>query len=78
MIPINKAPLFAFKNKDDINRSQTVGCYHCLAVFESKDIKEYTDEGETVLCPKCGIDSVLPEIDQDILKKINLFFFKKS
>jgi hypothetical protein len=28
-------------------------------VFEFKDIREWTDDGQTALCPSCGVDSVI-------------------
>lgn len=72
--PINKAPLFAFKNRVDIEQQNMVGCYSCLHIFEVKDIKDYTDDGKTVLCPRCATDAVLPCSDNDDLKKIHDYF----
>lgn len=67
----------AFKNKHSISQTKTVGCYHCLSVFESSEIKNYTDQGETVLCPHCDTDTVVPTASVSQLKKINEFFLKK-
>lgn len=36
------------------------GCYFCLTVFDGGTVAEWTDAGETALCPRCGIDAVLP------------------
>jgi len=49
-----------FKNKAAILEHDQCGCYFCIEVFETKDITEWADGGETALCPKCGIDSLLP------------------
>lgn len=58
-----------FKNRVMIEQSIICGCFFCLATFSSGEIKEWTDEslyfseehGQTALCPKCGVDSVLPD-----------------
>jgi hypothetical protein len=45
-------------------RAAICGCYYCLATFPSGDIHEWRDDSQTAVCPRCGIDSVLPdEID---------------
>src|SRR5262245_50647288 len=40
-------------------RSGLCGCFCCLDVFEFEDVREWTDGGQTALCPSCGIDSVI-------------------
>jgi len=52
-----------------ILESKICGCFYCLATFEPSEIDEWTDFqtqdgkktelGQTALCPKCGIDSVI-------------------
>lgn len=37
-----------------------VGCFYCITIYGSSEIKEWIDGGQTALCPHCGIDSVLP------------------
>lgn len=60
----------SFKNRKLIEKSGTpvypgksipafCGCYYCCRTFSASEIKEWTDRGETALCPKCGIDSVV-------------------
>ena len=45
----------------------------------SKEINEYTDGEETVLCPKCHVDAILPHItDKEELKKIHNFWLEKQ
>lgn len=36
------------------------GCFHCLQVFEADEVMDWIDDGETPLCPLCGMDTVLP------------------
>ena len=38
------------------------GCFYCGATFLPAEITDWVDGGDvTALCPKCGIDSVLPD-----------------
>jgi hypothetical protein len=41
-----------------IRRSTRVGCFYCLATFPSTEV---VDNHDYAWCPRCGIDSVLPE-----------------
>lgn len=45
-----------------IEISQLCGCYYCVNLFYPSDIKEWVSDipGDTAICPKCGIDSVVP------------------
>ena len=59
------------EHRAEIEASTICGCFYCLATFEPSDIGEWvgapkdpvtgapTGEGETALCPHCGIDAVL-------------------
>jgi len=61
----------ASEHRAEIEASTVCGCFYCLATFEPSDIGEWVDapkdpvtgaptgEGETALCPHCGIDAVL-------------------
>jgi hypothetical protein len=42
-----------------IESSAHCGCFYCLAVYPPSAIREWVDGGETALCPRCGIDSVI-------------------
>jgi hypothetical protein len=44
-----------------IERSKLVGCFYCRQTFPPSEIKGWIDDGETAVCPKCGIDSILPD-----------------
>ncbi len=60
------------------------GCFHCLAVFAPAEIDDWVDvpvgatEGATALCPRCGIDAVLPlgpGIDGAFLERMKARWF---
>lgn len=59
MIVERQLPLFSMRNKNLQSISNNAGCYYCCKIFESKSVINYTDEGETALCPHCGIDAVI-------------------
>jgi hypothetical protein len=60
----------SFKNKENLKKSKTCGCYYCGAIYSPKQIKEYCDRGRTAICPFCGIDSVLPSCEVELTKEL--------
>lgn len=66
-------------NRKEIETSKLCGCYYCLDIFFSREILEWCDKGETALCPKCGIDSVIGDTDviitEQLLKKMKKHWF---
>jgi len=50
-------------------RSKSAGCFYCLAIFPPSEITAWVNDpptmglrdGRTALCPRCGIDAVLPD-----------------
>lgn len=63
---------YSFNNKNLILKSNKCYCFHCLKSSESKEIIEYTSDN-TAICPKCGIDSILPDIlflDENFINKL--------
>lgn len=80
MVDIRHAAKFAMYNKKEVLKSIICGCFHCLAVFDPKEIKEWTDNEETAVCPFCYVDAILPEtddihLDKDMLSKLNAYWF---
>lgn len=49
----------SYKNINSIVKSNQCGCYNCTKTFTPDMIGEYIDNGQTAVCPYCGIDSVL-------------------
>lgn len=39
--------------------SEYAACYDCLNEFSPSDIEYWCDNGETALCPYCGLDFVI-------------------
>ena len=52
------------KHRAEIEASSGCGCFYCKNTFAPGEIVEWTDTdnagvGQTALCPRCGIDSVI-------------------
>lgn len=47
-------------HRDEVLASNYSGCFYCISTFSPDMIKEWIDNDQTVLCPFCGIDSVIP------------------
>lgn len=67
-------------HRDVMEKSATAGCFYCLAVFPPTEVKEWIDGQTTALCPKCGIDSVIPStpefpVDEDVLRQMEAHWF---
>ncbi len=56
---IADAHAHSINHRAEIEASGSCGCFYCMRVFDRQQIEEWTDEGQTALCPHCGIDSVL-------------------
>jgi hypothetical protein len=63
MIPtpgdLERAHKRSIYHRAEILGSGLCGCFGCLETFEPRVIEEWTDKGDTALCPFCGIDSVI-------------------
>lgn len=70
---------YSRRNKIYLENSNTCGCYFCLNIFDPKEIIEWTDEGETAICPKCHVDSIVGdstlEINHKFLEEASKYWF---
>ena len=77
---IRHATKYAFKNRQTLANSDHCGCYFCLKIFNPTEIKEWTDEGETALCPFCEVDAILAneadcKISKEFLQTLHDYWF---
>ncbi len=83
---LEKAHKHSISNQELLMRSETAGCFFCCEPVEIAAIKWHEEKrGEvagtaTALCPKCGIDSVLPSaagvpVDEDFLNEMHKRWF---
>jgi hypothetical protein len=81
---------FSSKHRDLLATSEFAGCFYCGARFDPNEVMDWvdglqvetgsTDDGITALCPRCGIDAVLPSAapirwDASLLDEMNQHFF---
>ena len=80
MLNIRQAAKFAMHNKKELLNAVICGCFHCMTIFDPKEIKEWTDENDTAICPFCNNDAILSEtddihLDKETLNKLNVYWF---
>lgn len=47
-------------------------CFHCFGYVEPEEIREYIDQGQTPVCPLCGVDSLIQgKHSQEELQRIH-------
>lgn len=76
----SRSTKLSMKNRNALQASNTCGCYSCLNKFDTNEIVQWTDNNQTAICPKCNIDSVLPQptdldLTHDNLKIIHDYWF---
>lgn len=67
---------FSIRHRQEILDSYVCGCFYCQAMFVPAEIARWCDEGQTALCPECGIDSVIGaasglRVDPDFLQRMH-------
>jgi hypothetical protein len=67
-------------HRETLRQSEVCGCFYCLRIFPPSEIEHWTDDDDTALCPKCGIDSVIGSvsgypIDREFLQKMHDHWF---
>ncbi|MBW1854524.1 MAG: cytoplasmic protein [Deltaproteobacteria bacterium] len=76
---------YSSNHRKDVLSSKICGCFYCLKIFEPNEVFDWIDEsekgiGQTALCPKCGIDSVIGSnsgfpITSEKKKKMRRYWF---
>jgi hypothetical protein len=83
--PIRAAHAHSSGHRREILGSTICGCFYCCSKFPPSEIVEWIDEhqtgeGQTALCPRCGIDSVIGDrsgfdISDDFLSAMKAYWF---
>ena len=76
-LDIVTAHAYSSYNAGEIAIGKRVGCFNCLKISEPKDIKEGTDDNQTAICPKCGIDSMIADTSGYTIDRIFLSLMEK-
>ena len=79
LIKLHKCEIY---NREKIENTDLCGCFYCKKTFQPNEIKQWTDEGQTAICPKCGVDSIIYNnseyiITQEDLEILNKYYFCK-
>jgi hypothetical protein len=93
---LNRADLesihhYSARHRDLLQRSDRAGCFYCQGMFAPSEVVDWVDgiqpdtgdtaEGVTALCPRCGIDAVLPSaapiaLSPTLLAAMHCYFFE--
>ena len=73
----------AINNRQQIKVADTCGCFYCKQIFYAGDVTEWTDDGNTAICPHCGVDSVICNekdyvVTPEDLELLNKYYFKHT
>ena len=84
---------YSSNHRESVLASDVCGCFYCLSIFSPSEIEDWVDaredetniseKGQTALCPRCGIDSVLGSasgypITREFLQKMNDHWFQRT
>jgi predicted esterase YcpF (UPF0227 family) len=81
---IQHAHMYSIYNESSIKKSHMCGCFYCGKVFPSELVEdfaiEFSENGDTGICPYCMIDSVLAgadwkDLSPEFLKKMKEYWF---
>jgi hypothetical protein len=57
---IDALHLLSSHHVDLLQEYKLLGCFSCMAMISLKDVEEFTDRGQTALCPHCSVDAIIP------------------
>ena len=58
-LDLGAAHKHCIRHRAELEASEICGCFYCLSTFPPAAITEWTDDGQTALCPNCPVDAVL-------------------
>lgn len=74
---LKNAHKYSSYHKEQLSNAKHCGCFYCTRIFDPKEIVDWCDNGQTAVCPYCGIDSILPENDAFPISKEFLMQMRK-
>jgi hypothetical protein len=69
-------------HKQELLVSASCGCFYCQRVFASSEVEDWCDDGNTALCPYCGIDALIGDVssfpitDPSFLRAMHQYWFE--
>lgn len=74
-------PTLSSKNKEAVlaEPSGICSCYFCVRIHQVSLITTTVDDGQTVLCPHCDVDAVVPgNVPEAVLRRACEYWFTKK
>jgi hypothetical protein len=82
---LRDAHKFCRANRGTLEKSTLAGCFYCKEIYPANEIEEWVNDkaGQTALCPKCMIDSVIGdasgiELNADFLNAMHEMWFERT
>lgn len=77
---LKKLHTYSVYNRNLIAVAGKCYCFHCKATVNGREIVRYADQGQTAICPKCGIDSIIPDsidenVNEETIAEMNEYWF---
>ena len=77
---LKKLHAYSSHNRALVEGARQCHCFYCRATVDASEVVDYTDNGQTAICPKCGIDSILPDsiedtLNADTIAEMNEYWF---
>lgn len=71
---------YSSNNRSLVAVSDKCYCFYCKQSMYRGEIEDYADNGQTAICPKCGIDAVIPDsieedVDESIIEEMHEYWF---
>jgi hypothetical protein len=75
-----KAHEHSRRNRAELQASHMCRCFYCFGIYPPSEITEWTDDGQTAICARCPVDSVIGSasgypIDAEFLKRMHDHWF---
>lgn len=71
---------YSSHNRKWVDTSMVCHCFSCKRQVPREDVVRFIDDGQTALCPICGVDALLPDgidepLDEVILSEMHEYWF---
>ena len=77
---LEKLHTYCTNNRDLVARANRCYCVYCKADMDRREIVDFLELENTAVCPKCGVDAVLPDsidetISRSLLQELHEYWF---